>query len=689
MANKSTIPYGINITASDAQGAINEAYKDRAGVNTWKKLLGQAGAEYTAQANALQENYGEAIGEAYKSSLKKQENIDRLGLATGSRDELLSENRQLLMEAYDNYFKNFASGMQTIGTEYGQNISAIEQALNDEAGNISKLLSRLYEYSKNELADTSRDNTILDPITGDTRIEKTNIYRALREGGLAEGFFDVNGEDWSLKDWQDIQDIMFDENGNLTPDGVNFYMSLMNLEDTQGYKHSDESSVRSFGNWLYDTDSDLYDWYNAADPYNYTEDGRRSGTIRRLLGKSSTDYTNRISGDASRQANAPSREHFVNDMSRASTQIDASVAEIDKLISTTIGADVDTTELDSIVKQFKADDINIDEQTFRELLDKARNAAGKKVYDPAVISAAYRQNFETGKMSDNASKDIMTRIDKIVKNVANLNSASSDYARLYGERMSDNENYNNYQQGIEKLNTWYAEHQGKQLSMKDVDNVKGILNNMQKAANKLQTETGIESKKVAGESYGTNFWDNAKTGSENIGEAIRQTGNFDRTNTLVKDTVNEAYNTISGDGMTITLNDANKEENAHKRDLVITYNDGTKFTVDRRTGVGKGSSGWTEETGTVRTELNGRYANSLLAVYNDRVYLQYEKGHWIDVYPKVTKDKGSEQSRKDQFEILKVIAYKMMLENNMEISTNGTTKEIWADNGKIRKTPQG
>ena len=50
MANKSTIPYGINITASDAQGAIDEAYRDRAGVNTWKKLLGQAGAEYTAQA---------------------------------------------------------------------------------------------------------------------------------------------------------------------------------------------------------------------------------------------------------------------------------------------------------------------------------------------------------------------------------------------------------------------------------------------------------------------------------------------------------------------------------------------------------------------------------------------------------------------------------------------------------------
>lgn len=684
MANKSTIPYGINITASDAQGAIDEAYRDRAGVNTWKKLLGQAGAEYTAQAGALQEDYNSAVSEAYRASLERENAIERGGYAAGSRDKLLSENRQLLLDAYDSYFKNFGSGMQTIGEEYGQNISAIEQALNDEAGNVSKLLGKLYEYSKSELADTSREYEVMNE-KGELTTLKSNIYKALREGGLAEGFFnisnDTDGEEiWSLKDWQDIQGIMFDENRNLTPEGVNFYMSLMNLEDTQGYRHSDESAVRSFGNWLYDTDSDLYDWYNSADPYNYTEDGRRSGTIRQLLGQSSTDYTNRISGDESRQMNAPAREKFTNDVSYASTKIDTNIAEIDKLIDTTIGEEVNTTELDNLIKTMKEKGFSpTDEKTFTDALNKARNDAGKAAFNRDLISAAYRKNFAEGKMNDSTSKSILEKVNDIIENTANLDNASIQYKRLYGEDMDSA-----YETNRKKLETWVAGHQGKQLSMKDVNDVKDILTNMRTAIGDLQTKTKMEQKNVVGDAYGMNFWKNAKTAENNITTAIDSAGGFDRSNKTVADTINEAYNQISDD-MNIVLGTAKK---SRMRDLVISYGDGTKFTVDRRAGVGKGSDGWDEvEDATLRTELNGKYGNSLLAVQGDRVYMQYEKGHWIDVYPKRLGDKGSDQKMKDQFKVLKTIAYKMMLENNMEIAAEQGSTEVWAKNGKLLTSP--
>ena len=222
---KENIPYGINITASDAQNAIAEAYRDRNGVNTWAKLLGQAGAEYSKQASALQEDYSSAISEAYKTNLENRNAIERGGFAIGSRDKLLSENRQLLMEAYDTYLQKFGSGMQTIGEQYGQNVSAIEQALGDEAGNVSKILSKIYDYAASTWS-------------GDSAKYMYELFDKYGLGGVfnREEIGLVGNEkqyDYSVKSWDELQNLIYDENRQMTKFGRDFYLRALDLTGTE------------------------------------------------------------------------------------------------------------------------------------------------------------------------------------------------------------------------------------------------------------------------------------------------------------------------------------------------------------------------------------------------------------------------------------------------------------------------
>ena len=81
---------------------------------------------------------------------------------------------------------------------------------------------------------------------------------------------------------------MFDEEGNLTAQGTKYFDLLENYfskdENNEGYI--------TFGNWLFDTDKELYDWAyeEGQNIYDWSSDGTNAGTWRELTGRSSRDY---------------------------------------------------------------------------------------------------------------------------------------------------------------------------------------------------------------------------------------------------------------------------------------------------------------------------------------------------------------------------------------------------------------
>lgn len=634
MPKESAIPYGMNLTASDAQGAIKEAYKDRAGVNTWTKLLNQAGADYARETSALQEDYSEAIGEAYRSSLKNRENIDRLGLATGSRNELLSENRNALMDAYETYLSKYASGAATAMENYGSNVSAIEQALGDEAGNVSKLLGKVYDYAASTWSGDSAKY----------------MYELFGKYGLGDVFNReevglVGNEkqyDYNVKSWDELQNLIYDENHQMTKFGRDFYLRALDLTGTEA------EGVSSFGRWLAENDPELLEWFNSADPYNYTEDGRRSGTIRKLLGQGAQDYGNALSAsDLTKEKSSLNKdiEQGVKDI----------VNPIEELVA---GRDVKNLveEIGGRPSGYTEDLMSAYKRGEKEFVETMAWVDMKMAGSQDSLES-WLQKF--GDSYKAKYKEIQSAELKQIPDVKTIDNLRQTYETLYGEGSFDKTIYDDYEaiQSLMKKEESLTREESKELRDK-LTNISTKLNNY---AN-LYNGTQIDKSGYVAEEHRA---ENASIALEKI-KSAEGSDNYNAT-------VDYAYDKVSKD-LTVILEESPKL--SRNRDIVISYGDKEYFTLDKKTGA-------TPLIHTTETyQALSKYGDSLLAVYNDGLYMQYKKGEWIRVVPKISGDKGYSDHNKEM-DIAKVIAYKMMQNNKMSIrgedsELSYTAKQVWS-----------
>ena len=91
--------------------------------------------------------------------------------------------------------------------------------------------------------------------------------------------FDEEGnriEERRLKTQEEMAAELYDENGNLTLAGLDYFDQLENsLANEGGY---------SWGQYLLDTNEDLYNWSKTYNPYNYTFEGTNAGSFRTMVG---------------------------------------------------------------------------------------------------------------------------------------------------------------------------------------------------------------------------------------------------------------------------------------------------------------------------------------------------------------------------------------------------------------------
>lgn len=634
---KDAIPYGMNITASDAQVAMREASKDRAGVNTWTKMLNQAGASFAQETSALTEDYGKAIGEAYKSSLKNQENIDRLGLTGGSRNELLDENRAALMDAYKTYLSKYAEGTATAMQNYGSNVSAIEQALGDEAGNVSKLLNKVYDYYSSWSGGTVSDESM------------KHMYELFDKYGLG-GMFNVEetgliGDEkqynYGIKSWDELQNLMYDENRELNTFGKEFYLRALNLSGTEA------EGIPSFGRWLAENDPDLLEWYNAPDPYNYTEGGRRSNTIRSLIGGKAGDYTGPLSG--SEQAKA--QGSLNKDIEQGVKDI---INPIEELVA---GRNVNeiVEEIGGRPSGYTADLIDAYKQGEEEFVRTMAMIDQKMEGSQDSLESWLQKHGDSYKAK---YKEIQSTELKQIPDVKAIDNLRQTYETLYGEGSFDKTIYDDYEavQSLAKKEESLTREESKELRDK-LTSISTKLNNYANLYNGTQID---KSGYVADEHRA----ENASIALDKI-KSAEGSDNYNAT-------VDYAYDKVSKDLTVILKASPSKSRN---RDLVIKYSDDEYFTLDKKTGAVP------LEHLTEAYQALSKYNDSLLAVYNNGLYMQYKKGEWIRVVPKINGDKGYSDHNKEM-NIAKVIAYKMMQNNKMSIrgedsESSYLDKQVW------------
>lgn len=290
------LQYGMNITASDMRSLLEKNDKQQSGVRTWRQLFGNASLGFNAQSDALTTDYTDAIAKAYESSFKQNDAIMGAGLASGITKEMLSASRNDLHTAYETYVRNYGSDMATIAETYGEEVGTIDAALTERATNFSNLYNSAYKYLSEELFGA------MQTLPGTAENGAEAIYEGEGKDSEFKGYKDINldymsehGLGWltdsegNLLSWDAVSQQIFNNDGTLTKRGVQFFDQMFNTP-YENYMHVDgERNIRSFDEWLSDTDAELRDWWVGQDVFNYNFAGTNRGTSQVLTGRESTD----------------------------------------------------------------------------------------------------------------------------------------------------------------------------------------------------------------------------------------------------------------------------------------------------------------------------------------------------------------------------------------------------------------
>ena len=300
MAN--TLPYGINITASDMRNIIEQNDKQQTGIRSWRQLFGNASLGYEAQADALKTDYNKAIADAYAANFQQQNNLMGQGLNVGATQELIGMNRQDLLSAYSNYMRDYQNAQSEIAQTYQDEVSMIDTALNERAENFANLYNSAYQYLAKELVGST--HLVTDPDTplyyenkeeGTTTTEggkgKEYAGQAKKPEDIAIGqglSWLVDPDSGQALPWEQLSTLLFDDSGALTQRGIQYFDQLMNMRP-EGYTKADGTAVKSFDAWLAEENPELRTWFASADPFNYTFKGTNAGTAAAYAGRESTD----------------------------------------------------------------------------------------------------------------------------------------------------------------------------------------------------------------------------------------------------------------------------------------------------------------------------------------------------------------------------------------------------------------
>lgn len=294
--------YGTVLTTSQAKKTLAEQNKTYDRTLTWNKLFSQNENSALAAENQLIKDYNMATADAYVSYLKNQNAIRSSNIVGAGKTQLLQENELALQDAYNSYMNSLNEGKATIAESYNEGVNNINSALETEAENVvaydnahmsylQELWNR-YQKGQNTLFDDPRwqryttQDQLRDDVTGELLYNKDGTpmldeRRLMTKDELFKYSYDnIYDEEGNIIGRDNTGFI--DENGNLTLKGVDFYDQIENaLAGEGGY---------SWGQYLSESDPELYEWASSYNPYNYTEAGTNEGTFKTMTGRMSTDY---------------------------------------------------------------------------------------------------------------------------------------------------------------------------------------------------------------------------------------------------------------------------------------------------------------------------------------------------------------------------------------------------------------
>lgn len=279
--------YGMIYDTSDIKKQLVNANRDYTGRKTWENLYSSVDLAKRQQLGELEQDYAKAISDAYAASYQSDVAIASSNLGQGYKQLALDETEIALQQAYDSYRQNYLQGVGEIEEASAEAKTNINAALTEQAEFTKQFANAPYEYlqyvfDKYAEGDDADNIFLTDEMwkrytytdeTGETLLKSWEDIAAY---GAYEEHADAFGN--LQKEWTGL----YDESGNLTIKGADFYDQMINQLAYEG-------SDLSFGKWLAETNEELYNWSQSYNPYDYTEAGTNVGSFKTLVGLTSTD----------------------------------------------------------------------------------------------------------------------------------------------------------------------------------------------------------------------------------------------------------------------------------------------------------------------------------------------------------------------------------------------------------------
>ena len=321
----------------------------------------------------VEQQYGEQIGQAYKSAMAQRSNILSSNLGTGYKDAMLGDTDQYLSKAYDQYMSKLSQSKQAIASSVSKANEVVTDELEKQAANVleyNKAAPKYADYYMNwlknnlseeeyseivnsadwknymtadfgddaetqarydELAALEEEGKLSPEQEAELKELRASYYRLKSEQELTTPAYveEVDPETGeTYKHWTSI----VDDQGNLTEAGINYYDFLENYAATR------KDAGPSWEQYLSETNPELLDWAKTYNPYLAgTKDPFWAGTMRTGHGTMSNDY----------------KYTFLERMGGLSSkQIDSVFGDINKLTNKSID-DINVNDVKGFISQYR------------------------------------------------------------------------------------------------------------------------------------------------------------------------------------------------------------------------------------------------------------------------------------------------------------------------------------------------
>ena len=350
----------------------------------------------------VEQQYGEQIGQAYKSAMAQRSNILSSNLGTGYKDAMLGDTDQYLSKAYDQYMSKLSQSKQAIASSVSKANEVVTDELEKQAANVLEynkaapkyadyyinwLKNNLSEEEYSEIVNSADWKNYMTADFGDDAETKAKYdeLTSLEEAGtlspeqeaelksLRASYYRLKSEQElttpayveevdpetgeTYKHWTSI----VDDQGNLTEPGINYYDFLENYAATR------KDSGPSWEQYLSETNPELLDWAKTYNPYLAgTNDPFWAGTMRTAHGTMSNDY----------------KYTFLERMGGLSSkQIDSVFGDINKLTNKSID-DINVNDVKGFISQYRklAEQVGLEKVDW-DALDKQADVYLQQIKD--------------------------------------------------------------------------------------------------------------------------------------------------------------------------------------------------------------------------------------------------------------------------------------------------------------------